>query len=477
MDIYPESGNNRIVDKRDEIIRTLRAENEELRAQIVVLMARIAELERRLGLNSQNSSKPPSSDGQRKPRTKSLRTSGSKPSGGQSGHKGTTLQQAEDPDHVVVHPVHRCASCLGDLSCVPSSKTQKRQVFDIPEPRIEVTEHQTESKDCPRCGYLNTSQFPEDVVAPVQYGLRIRALSVYFNQHQMLPEDRLSEMFCDVFGLSISASTIASYSARAALHLNGWVTQLTTCLASCPVKHLDETGFRIAGKTQWLHVMSTSQSTVYRVDPKRGAMFSDLRGILVHDHFKSYYRLTHVEHALCNAHHLRELKALIDIEGEAWAYQMSALLRIASRSPERSLWCHRIYDLIIEQGLHEHGKMGPVGEKPSRGRIKRRIGHNLLLRFQKHKSDVLRFLTHTHVPFTNNQAEQDVRMMKVRMKISGSFRSAEGARIFANIRSFTSTCRKRGLGVYSSIVDMFHGKLPAVFEIYPTQLLLGSSTT
>jgi transposase len=477
LDVYPKRGSSRIVDERDKTIRSLRAENEALKSQIVVLMARIAELERRLNINSQNSNKPPSSDGPRKPRTKSLRTSGNKRSGGQPGHKGTTLKQVADPDHVVQHPVHTCASCLGDLSDVSSSNTQKRQVFDIPKPRIEVTEHQTESKDCPKCGHCTISQFPEDITAPVQYGLRIRALSVYFNQHQMLPEDRLSDMFGDVFGLSISSATIASYSARASLHLNGWVAQLTNYLASCPVKHLDETGFRIGGKTQWLHVMSTQQSTVYRVDPKRGAMFSNLRGILVHDHFKSYYRLTNVEHALCNAHHLRELKALIDIEGESWAYQMSALLRVANKHPERSSWCHRVYDIIVEQGLHEHEKMAPIGDKPRRGRRKRRIGHNLLLRFQQYKSDVFRFLTHANVPFTNNQSEQDARMMKVRMKISGTFRSADGARIFANIRSFTSTCRKRGLGIYSAIVDLFQGKLPSVFETYPTPLLLGSATT
>ena len=442
--------------------QALQTENQKLQNDIKQLMARVEELERRLKLKSDNSHKPPSSDGLGKPRTNTLRGKSEKKSGGQPEHPGHTLKQVEDPDHVLLNPVVKCASCDADLSLQKPCGRQARQVFDLPLPSIEVTEHQVEQKKCSYCGCMNSSSFPEGVNAPAQYGARIRALSVYLNHQQMIPEDRVSVMFRDIFGVSICAATIASHGIYASNKLQGWLDELEQILLTDPVKHLDETGLRITAQTQWLHVMGNFRSTRYRASEKRGEMFAGLSGIIVHDHFPSYYTINGVTHALCNAHHLRELKALEDIEKEDWASRMAAVLRAANKDPQSKAEIIAQYDSIVADGLTYHNNLPSLVSSGTRGRKKRRIGHNLLLRLQKHKDEVLRFLENDQVPFTNNQAEQDLRMMKVRMKISGSFRSFSGAETFASIRSFTSTCQKRGKNVFESISGIFSGVHPAV---------------
>jgi transposase len=435
-----------------------------LRAENASLKARIGELERRLGLNSSNSGKPPSSDGLKKPaRVTSLRERSSKKPGGQKGHKGETLRQVTDPNEVVDHYPSACSMCGAGLEPETSLGHSARQVFDLPEPQpLVVTEHRAHDCPCAACGAKTRAPFPDGVNAPVQYGARTKSFVIYLLHYQLLPEDRLAELMADLFGVKIAAATIARMSRTCAERLRGFAETVRDLVAGAPVKHMDETGFRIGGRTQWLHVASTVLLTFYRVCAKRGSLLANVTGIVVHDHWKPYYTMQGVLHALCNAHHLRELKALVEIEKEEWARKMQRLLRracyTANRARERGvplkprlIECfERRYDAILAEGLHFHEAQAPLaraaikGAGKRRGRVPRRTGHNLLLRLATRKQDTLRFLHDPTVPFTNNQAERDGRMMKLRQKISGGFRSSEGAIDFALIRSFFSTAKKQG---------------------------------
>ena len=435
------------MDWRDKLIEELRREN-------AMLKERIAELERRLNLNSSNSSKPPSSDGLQKPtRVQSLREKSNKKSGGQDGHQGQTLKQVSNPDKVVMHEPIACSRCQTPLTKTTTSAYIKRQVFDIPTPRIEVTEHQAVVKIC-SCGHRNVAQFPGGVNAPVQYGDRVNALSVYLNQRQFIPEDRVQEFFDDVFELPISAATIAVMSSNFASEAASVQNQVFEELKGAAIKNADETGIRIAGKTHWLHLLSNTLWTHYRVSPKRGDVPKDITGILVHDHWKPYFTIEWVTHALCNAHHLRELKALAEIEKEPWAHRMAHLIAYLNRTENPNLEkAFRIYDIIVQRGLAFHEAQPALSTRKN----KRRTGHNLLLRLKNYKDAVLRFITTACVPFTNNQAEQDVRMMKLRQKISGGFRTARGAGEFCVTRGFLSTCRKQGINLFQAIFQMVSG--------------------
>jgi len=432
-----------------------------LQAENAMLRSRIAELERRLGLDSSNSGKPPSSDGLKKQpsRVRSLRERSGRKSGGQQGHRGETLRQVETPDEVVDHLPPTCGGCGASLAGSVSTDYAARQVFDLPEPPpLVVTEHRAHVCCCADCGTQTQGQFPEGVAAPVQYGARIGAIVVYLATAQFLPQDRLAAAMKDLFGLTIAAATIASMSRACAARLQGFVATLRDLVAAAPVKHMDETGFRIGGKTCWLHVATTALLTFYRTCAKRGSLLANVAGIVVHDHWKPYYTMQGVEHALCNAHHLRELKALVDIEKEAWARKMQTLLRRACHATdlarERGIGLtprligrlRRRFEAILAEGLAFHEAQPAPGKDNARrrGRKARRTGHNLLLRLEQRKEDVLRFLYDPRVPFTNNQAERDVRMMKLRQKISGGFRSSDGAAEFADLRSVISTAQKQG---------------------------------
>jgi len=445
------------------LIAALRAENESL-------MARIAELERQLGLNSSNSGKPPSSDGLKKPvRVTSLRERSAKKPGGQKGHKGETLRQVADPDGVVDHYPSACSGCGAGLDPDTSVGHSARQVFDLPEPEpLVVTEHRAHDCRCPTCGAKTRAAFPDGVNAPVQYGPRIGAFVLYLLHYQLLPEKRLVELLADLLGVKLVAATIARISRDCARRCQGFADVVRDHIAAAPVKHMDETGFRIGGRTQWLHIASTALLTFYRVCAKRGSLLMNVAGIVVHDHWKPYYTIPGVLHALCNAHHLRELKALVEIEKEDWARKMQRVLRRACHAanlardrgvplkPSLIALIERCYDAILTEGLAFHEAQAPLaqsvkGGRKRRGRVPRRTGHNLLLRLATRKQDTLRFLHDPTVPFTNNQAERDGRMMKLRQKISGGFRSAEGAVEFALIRSLFSTAKKQGWNVIDAL--------------------------
>ena len=450
----------------------LRDQNAAQQTRIAQLEARIAELERQLGLNSGNSGKPPSSDGlKKKPvRVSSLRERSGKKPGGQKGHPGETLRQSESVDATINHFPKACAGCGEALSEAMATDHIARQVFDLPEPQpIIVTEHRAHSCRCAACGTQTRADFPPDVKAPVQYGARIAGIVVYLLHGQFLPEKRLAALMADLFGVQLSTATIAAMSQNCAARFESFATAIYARIAAAAVKHLDETGLRIGGKTRWLHIAATVLLTFYRIASKRGAMPENLTGIALHDHWKPYYTLEGIRHALCNAHHLRELKALVEIEKEDWARKMQRLLRLACHAtnlarergkplpPRLIALFERRYDAILTEGLAFHAAQPALvrpertGKAKARGRKPRRVGHNLLLRLSIRKQDVLRFLSDLTVPFTNNLAEQAARMMKLRQKISGGFRSAAGAADFAVIRSLLSTAKKQGWNMLDTL--------------------------
>jgi len=461
------------------LIEGLQRDIAELRAENAALREEVADLKRRLGKDSSNSGKPPSSDGLgKKPRVAgSLRGRSGKKSGGQPGHKGDTLRAVAEPDRIVAYEAFACEHCASPLSATMRTGVEKRQVFDLPQPRLEVTEHQALAYRCPCCDGVTQAAFPDDVTGHVQYGPRLRAAAVYMNVQQLVPEDRVGDILRDLFGAArLCPASITTWVARKAAMLAPFTHHLAKLVARAPVRNLDETGFRIGGKTQWLHTASTPDLTHYRVSSKRGAMPEDFEGgVIVHDHFSPYYNLPGVDHALCNAHHLRELKALIDIEKEPWARKMSKLLRIARRavhsaenagatalSARKRQRLSSAYDAITAEGIAFHETQPPLVRAGVRGRYPRRPGHNLLIRLTCFKADTLRFIADFAVPFTNNQAERDIRMMKVKMKISGGFRTQAGAEIFATIRATLSTGRKQGWNMLDTLAAQPSGLIRAL---------------
>jgi transposase len=450
---------------KHDLIALLLAQEARHVAEMAAMQARTAELERRLGLNSSNSGKPPSSDGLKKPvRVSSLREQSGKKTGGQKGHPGETLCRTETPDAIIDHYPSACAGCGAPLTEATATGHAARQVVDLPEPQpLVVTEHRAHECRCAACGAQTRAAFPDWVTAPVQYGKRIGGFVLYLLHDQLLPEKRLAALMADLFGVPLATATIARISQDCAKRVLSFAIAVRDQVAAAPVKHMDETGFRIGGKTQWLHVASTMLLTFYRVSAKRGSLLANVAGIVVHDHWHPYYTLKGVLHALCNAHHLRELKALVEIEKEDWARRMQRLLRRTCHAvnlaraqdvplrPELIALIERRYDAIVADGLAFHAAQPALIKARPRGRPPRRVGHNLLLRLSTRKSDVLRFLTDPRVPFTNNLAERDGRMMKLRQKISGGFRSEPGAEDFAVIRSLLSTARKQGWGLLQTL--------------------------
>jgi len=302
---------------------------------------------------------------------------------------------------------------------------------------------------------------PKHIKAPVQYGANVRAMGVYFT-NQFIAKDRISNIFQDLFGLSISDTTLISFDDECAEKLTPFNDAVLEAIKKAAVKHLDETGMRVTSKTQWVHVISTTLLTHYRIDPKRGSLLQGIVGKIVHDHWKPYFTLEDVLHALCNAHHLRELKALIEVDKEAWAQDMYTLLKEASRletpSPEQQQSISAEYDRIVTTGLAYH--IGLDEFKPNSR--KKRPGHNLLIRLGNFKTETLRFFYDATVPFTNNLAERDLRMMKLKQKVSGSFRSERGAKTFAAIRSFVSTVQKQNKNIFQYLRQVFNDE----FDLY-----------
>ena len=452
---------------KDEIIEELLRIVEEQRQEIIFLKERIAELERRLNSNSQNSSKPPSSDGLRKPNPKSLREKGKNKSGGQPKHRGDTLYQTIQPDQIVSHKLDFCPCCSKDMRRKPIEGLIKRQIFDISVPKIEVTEHQAEIKYCTHCNHKISASFPIDVKAPAQYGSRVKAFAIYLQNQHFIPEARLKMIFNDIFNLPIACATLSNFSNGLSSKLSDFLKSLQHGIYKAKVKHLDETGLRVDKKASWLHVASTRGLTHYRMS-KRGDVPDKMLGIVVHDHWKSYFTIKNARHAMCNVHILRELKGIIEEDKEVWAKNMYRLLQLSCRLKNKypegipKKWIEFIsshYFKTVNEGMLFHKNLLPLTQK-KQWKPKRRIAHNLLLRLQDYSDETLRFLYNPNVPFTNNQAEQDIRMMKVKQKVSGCFRSILGAETFCRVRSFLSTARKQGWNILKSIEEALGGRMP-----------------
>lgn len=453
-------------------VRQLLAEETQLspalRSALEVLILLVQLLAGRLSLNSRNSSQPPSKD--RFPvRDKSPSADGRKP-GGQPGRIGTTLTQVADPDVIEYLPVDRSTLLPGDYQ---DAGYEARQVFDIDIRRV-VTEYRAQVLEDLQ-GRRFIAPFPVAVNKAVQYGNGVKAQTVYLSQYQLIPYQRVQEYFQDQLQLPISAGSVFAFNQQAYALLEQFEQKLIAKLLSSPVLHADETGINIDGKNHWLHCLSSPHGTLFYAHAKRGleamnvsGVLPQFTGILVHDHWKPYFHFTCL-HALCNAHHLRELTYAHEQEGQAWAKAMIDLLSaiqhaVLSRGgtlPEAEAAGYRAqYRDLLERAETECPPPDPPQTPGRRGRPKRSKSRNLLERLRDFETETLRFMTDAQVPFTNNQGENDIRMTKVHQKVSGCFRSKEGADIFCRVRSYLSTCRKNQVSATQALTLLFEGTLP-----------------
>lgn len=454
---------------KDDLIRALFAQVKALTAQVEALTTKVADLEGRLAKNSRNSSKPPSSDGFR-PKPKSQRKAGQKPTGGQKGHTGHTLKKVAEVDHIETHaPPSYCDVCLRLLSVTAVVET--RQVFDIPRLHHEITEHQVLEAVC-LCGKVHRGEFPVDVTAPVQYGPRLKAAVVHLTHHHMMPLARTGDLTGDLFGLPLTDATVLAINEEARALLAPTVAAMGEALKDVPIAHADETGMRVAGKIHWLHVLATTTLTWIGAHVNRGKKAFDAFGILttfagtlIHDGWKSYRDLACV-HGLCNAHHLRELTYVFEEMGQVWARQLIDLLLAAHRevtatggplTADRIAHYRSAHARILAAGEADNPRAPPSGK---RGRTRQSKALNLIDRLALHADDVWRFMTDHNVPFSNNIAEQAVRMPKVKQKISGGFRTQAGLDTFCTIRSYLATLHKQGANLFLALTLTFQGSPP-----------------
>ena len=445
-----------------------------LKMSIELILVVVVMLASKLGLNSNNSSIPPSKDTNRK---KQAKDKSAKAAGGQKGRVGKTLMQTDTPDEVNVILVERDLLPKGHYREVGF---QKRQIVDIDISKV-VTEYQAQILENKQ-GKRFIAQFPEGVNSPIQYGAGVKAHAVYLSQYQLLPYNRIEEYFSDQLGIPISAGSLFNFNEQAAILIksSGAEAAIKKALQTThQALHVDETGINIGGKRRWLHGASTTWWTYFYPHEKRGKIAMDdadilphFTGVLCHDHWKPYYQYTQCQHALCNAHHIRELERAWEHDGMQWAKDMQSLLKEINKhqidNPDLDEGTKTQYIEKYQKILAEGDIKCPPPDKSSRvkgqrGRLKRTKSRALLERLRDYQEDVLRFMTAIVAPFTNNQGENDIRMTKVHQKISGCFRSMQGAEMFCLIRSYLSTCRKQDVSASLALGLLFKNQLPDLF--------------
>jgi transposase len=457
-------------------VRELNRELKEARKQ--TRLAREAHLAH-LMKDSRNSSLPPSAD--RRKRTRSLRERSGRKPGGQVGHPGTTLEIVELPDRLVIHSPQTCRLCGSSLAEGEVARTERRQVHDLPPQRIEVTEHQAQTKVCGQCGTHNKGEFPKGVNAPVQYGAGVKSVAAYLLGYQLLPYDRCAEAMADLFGCHVSPGTLATLLKGCAGELVGPEMLIKEGLRQATVIGADETGLRVSQRQDWVHVSSTDELTLLIHDRRRGApaingidILPRFEGVVVHDGFSSYDQYERCRHAQCNAHILRELNYVIETGKAVWAREIKPLLleikaaadeaRESGRTklpPRQKAEFLRRYDEAVGRAKKLYGKLQRRGRAKRRGRAEspiRAAGRKLACRLEAKREEVLLFMHDFSIPFDNNQAERDLRMLKVRQKISGCFRTENGAEEFCRLRSYVSTMKKQGHRVMDVIRSLTGGK-------------------
>lgn len=457
------------------LILQLTAQVHQLTAQVHQLTERVHELEGQLAKNSSNSGKPPSSDGLAKPkRTVSLRGKSGKKPGGQLGRKGTNLQAVQNPDKVEIHSPKTCSDCETSLESIEAIGINKRQVFDLPSISVKVTEHQAETKVCPCCGKKNQGEFPKGVNAFTQYGDRVKALTAYFIHQHLIPFERVAQIFEDLFNIPLSPGTCTNMDCRLFKNLEVFEQGLKAYLLACKVLHVDETGVRCNKKLHWIHVTSSETATFFALHTKRGSEATDdigilphYRGSLIHDCWRCYFSYNQVKHGLCNIHHLRELRFVYEEEKSPWAREMTDLLlkgkNMSDRARNEGRATVAFEDLTLIENEYQRLllKAGIVyldaatSEHPPNGVGK--AGCNLFKRLLRRMDEVLYFTRNLNIPFSNNLAEQDLRMEKVKQKISGCFRTFVGGTISCRVRSYISTARKQVWNIIDALAEAVSG--------------------
>jgi transposase len=456
----------------------LRAMMSELRVMVEELRAENAELKRQLGQDSRNSSKPPSSDSPfAKPAPKSLRRKSGRKPGGQPGHSGSTLALVDKPDERLRHEPGPCTGCGADLAEAPEVGMERRQVFDLPPMTVRVTEHQLVARRC-ACGTTTCGTAPKGVTAPVQYGPRITAIILYLYVGQFLSKKRTAQALAELFGTPVSEGTVATVTKRAADGLEGFLEEVTDRIAGSEVAGFDETGLRVAGRLHWVHCARTGKYTLITCHPKRGnegidaaGVLTRFRGVAVHDAWAPYDSHVDVEHQLCCAHALRELQAVADTaEPDAdwcWATQASdALVAIQKLVVDAIASGADAVDpdaLDTQVQLYRCAAQIGITSTTARSDKVMRKHNALARRLLDRQDDYLRFTTDWRIPPDNNGSERDIRMIKLRQKVSGCLRTLAGAKQFCAIRSYLSTAAKHGRNFFDTLVMLAESRpwLPA----------------
>ncbi len=439
---------------------SLQTECDLLRKENIELKEKVSVYEKRLNLNSQNSHLPSSKDSTKtKSEKKNRRKKGGKV-GGQDNHEGITKMKYDEVDEVVKCSPEEC-TCGCSITSVVGVVGETRQVSDIPQSFFTVTEYQRLDKHCPKCNQIVKGVFPQHVVASSQYGPNIQALAVGLNTEFKIPYSKVSELLEQLYGLRINTSTLCSMNKKCSSLLEQTESQIKDYLFSQDLLHADETGLIVNTQTYWMHVLSNANATFLKVHAKRGSdSFEDelygFMGHLLHDFYSSYFKLKNGKHNTCGCHIDRECEALIEDQSK-WAFKMKSLLlelfhnEYEYNNSKKSV-IHSKYTRIINEGIREEPSPIRTG---SRGREKRSKGLNLLIRLRDHRNEVLEFAFNPQIPFTNNQAERDLRHCKVKLKVSGCFRSLEGAQAYARIIAFISTLRKNSINIFEELTRLF----------------------